>query len=365
MSSYDWNLLEELCGIHAVSGREDRAVRYLRDAVEPLADSVSVDNLGNVVAILEGAKHPDHKLMLQAHMDELGLIIRGVTDDGFLLFERVGGVPEKSLLGQRIDILTDEDKLVPAYVGPKSHHITSREEKFVVPKVHDMFLDLGFSSRAEVLEAGIQVGDPATYHPNYHRIGDGLIISKALDNRVSVFILLELLKRFSEKRPDSTLAFSFTVLEEFSIRGSLPTVNLVQPDAIISLDITIAPDTPIDDPLHPVRIGGGPAIKMMDFHGRGTLGGMFSNPKLRRFIEAQAKEAGIPLQREVLVGVITDPAFQLYLGDRGQVIAGFSIPHRYSHSAISACHERDIGQSIELLDKVSRGFSPELDLSRG
>jgi putative aminopeptidase FrvX len=112
-------------------------------------------------------------------------------------------------------------------------------------------------------------------------------------------------------------------------------------------------------------MGGGPAIKMMDFHGRGTLGGMFSSPKLRRFIESHAKELDIPLQREVIIGVITDPAFQLYLGDQGQVIAGFSIPHRYSHSSISACHERDIAQSIELLEVVSRDFSPSLDLSRG
>jgi putative aminopeptidase FrvX len=365
MSKYDWNLLEELCSIHAVSGREDRAVRYLRDFVEPLADSVSVDNLGNIVAVLEGTKYPDHKLMLQAHMDELGLIIRNITDDGFLLFERVGGVPEKSLLGQRMDILTDADQLIPAYVGPKSHHITSREEKFVVPQVHDMFLDVGLSSKGEVQEAGIQVGDPVTYHPNYHRIGNGLIISKALDNRVSIFILLDLMKRFAKKRPVSTMVFSFTVLEEFSIRGSLPTVNLAQPDAIISLDITIAPDTPVDEPLHPVKIGGGPAIKMMDFHGRGTLGGMFSSPKLRRFIESCADKTEIPLQREVIVGVITDPAFQLYLGEQGYTIAGFSIPHRYSHSSISACHENDITQSIELLDKVSRGFSPDLDLTRG
>jgi putative aminopeptidase FrvX len=365
MSQYDWNVLEQLCGIHAVSGREDLAVREIKRIAEPLADIVSVDNLGNVVATLEGATYPETKLMLQGHMDELGLIVRNITDDGFLLVERVGGLPEKSLLGQRLDVLTDVGDLIPAYVGPKSHHITSREEKFVVPKVHDMFLDLGFSSREEVEGAGIQVGDPVTYHPNYHRIGNGLIISKALDNRVSIFILLELLKRFSKKKPDITLVFSFSVLEEFSIRGSLPSVNLTKPDAIISLDITVAPDTPIDEPLHPVRVGGGPAIKMMDFHGRGTLGGMFSSPKLRRYIEGKAKEAGITLQREVIVGVITDPAFQLYLGKKGYTIAGLSIPQRYTHASISACHEKDIGMTIELLDRVARDFSPDLDLTRG
>lgn len=361
----DWKLLEELCSIHAVSGREDLMIKYLRALVEPMVDSVAVDHLGNIVATIEGSANPEYKLMLQAHMDELGLIVRNITDDGFLLIERVGGMPEKSLLGQRMDVLTDQEEYVPAYVGTKSHHITQPEEKYELPRVHDMFLDVGLKSREEVVKAGIQVGDPVAYHPNYHRYGDGMICAKALDNRVGVFVLLELLKRLQKNRPASSVAFSFTVLEEFSIRGSLPTVTRTRPDAIISLDITVATDTPSDPPLHPVKMRQGPAIKMMDFHGRGTLGGLFSSPKLRRFIETKAKEAGIPLQREVIVGVITDPAFQLYLGEQGNVIAGLSIPQRYTHSSVSVCHERDIEQTIGLIDIVAREFSPELDLSRG
>lgn len=365
MEQYDWNLLEQLCAVHAVSGREDAMTAFVRDHIRPLVDEVSVDNLGNVVGILKGAGHPDHRLMLQAHMDELGLIVRNITKDGFLLVERVGGIPEKSLPGQRVDVLTDDNRLVPGYVGTKSHHITSSDEKYKVPTIHDMFIDIGLTSREAVEQAGIQVGDPVTYHPNFHRFGDGMICSKALDNRVSVFILLEVLRTFSDQRPPCTLVFSFSVLEEFSIRGSLPTVTATNPHAIISLDITIATDTPIDKPLHPVAMRGGPAIKMMDFHGRGTLGGMFSSPKLRRFMESIARRENIPLQREVIVGVITDPAFQLYLGDRGYVIAGLSIPHRYSHASIQMCHELDIIQTIRLVDATARSFAPEVDLSRG
>jgi putative aminopeptidase FrvX len=204
-----------------------------------------------------------------------------------------------------------------------------------------------------------------TYHPNFHVLRDGLICSKALDNRVSIFVLLEVLKSLQKKRPASTLVFSFTVLEEFSIRGSLPTVTLTKPDAIISLDITIATDTPVSPPLHPVRIKHGPAVKMMDFHGRGTLGGMFSSPKLRRYLEQTARDLNMELQREVIVGVITDPAFQLYLGEKGNVIAGLSIPQRYTHSSISMCHQKDIQQTIKLVEAAARNFTPALDLSRG
>jgi len=365
MKKHDWGLLEELCSIHAVSGREDRMTAFIRDHIRSLVDEVSVDHIGNVVGILKGSLYPDYRLMLQAHMDELGLIVRNITEDGFLLIERVGGVPEKSLLGQRVDIQTDEGQLIPGYIGAKSHHVTTPEEKYKVPSVHEMFIETGLNSREAVEQAGIQVGDPVTYHPNYHRFGNGMICSKALDNRVGVLILLEVLKSFARERPPCTIIFSFTVLEEFSIRGSLPTVTATKPDAIISLDITIATDTPIDKPLHPVAMREGPAIKMMDFHGRGTLGGLFSSPKLRRLIERTAKQQNIPLQREVIVGVITDPAFQLYLDDKGYVIAGISIPHRYSHASIQMCHETDIAQTIQLVEATAKSFTPDVDLSRG
>jgi len=365
MNQYDWDLLDQLCAIHAVSGREDMMIAFVRDYIHPLVDEVSVDNLGNVVGIIRGSQYPDCRLMLQAHMDELGLIVRNITSDGFIQIERIGGVPEKTLLGQRVDIMTDDGSLIPGYVGAKSHHTTTSEEKFKVPSVHEMVVEVGLSSRADVERAGIQVGDPIAYHPNFHRFGDGMISSKALDNRVGVFTLLQVLKAFAEKRPPSTIVFSFTVLEEFSIRGSLPTVTATKPDAIISLDVTIATDTPLDTPLHPVKMRNGPAIKMMDFHGRGTLGGLFSSPKLRRFIEKIAHQEDIPLQREVIIGVITDPAFQLYLGDKGYIIAGLSVPHRYSHASIQMCHEMDIAQTIGLVKVTSQSFTPLLDLSRG
>lgn len=365
MAEPDLRLLEELCAIHAVSGREDRITAFVRDLIRPWVDELSVDNLGNVVGILKGARYPEHRLMLQAHMDEIGLIVRHITADGFVLVERVGGMPEKTLMAQRFDILTDDGRIVPGYVGAKSHHITTPDEKLRVPGVHDMFLDVGLRTRAEVEQAGIQVGDPATYAPNYHRFGDGMICSKALDNRASVFVLLETLRALSASRPPSTMVFSFSVLEEFSIRGSLPTVTATRPHAIISLDITIATDTPMDKPLHPVIMRGGPAVKMMDFHGRGTLAGLISSPKLRRFLERTARDRGINLQREVIIGVITDPAFQLYLDDKGYVIAGLSIPHRYSHAATQMCHEQDIFQTVELLKAAAAAFTPEVDLTRG
>lgn len=361
----EWDLLQELCSIHAVSGREDAIISYLRRYLPAYLDDIIVDNIGNVSGVLRGSGEPERLLMLQAHVDELGLIIRNITDDGFLLVERVGGMPEKSLLGQRVAILTDEGELITGYVGTKSHHITTRDEKFVVPQIHDMFIDVGVDSREAVTKLGIQVGDPITYFPNFNIFGDGLICSKALDNRVGVFILLEVMKRLVGDLPGWSVAFVFSVLEEFSVRGSLPAVRRLKPDVIISFDVTIAADTPTSGDLHPVALRCGPAIKMMDFHGRGTLGGLFSSPPLRRFIEQVARESEIPLQREVITGLLTDSAFQVYLGDKGYTVAGLSIPHRYSHSSCSMCHKIDIRQAIELTTMIARQLDSTVDLTRG
>jgi putative aminopeptidase FrvX len=171
---------------------------------------------------------------------------------------------------------------------------------------------------------------------------------------------------FSLNRPDSTIIFSLTVLEEFSSRGSLPTVNRTKPHAIISVDITVAADTPIDEKnLNSIKLGNGPAIKMMDFHGRGTLGGLFSSPPLRRYIERVASSCNISLQREVIVGVITDPAFQIYLGEEGYIVAGISIPQRYTHAANHMIHEHDLQKTLELIIAAASNFNQSIVLSSG
>src|SRR4030042_5673661 len=121
----DWGLLELLCMIHAVSGREDRMTRFVHDKIVNLVDEIHIDRLGNVTGIIKGTRQPEYRLMLQAHMDELGLIVRSITSDGFLLFERVGGIPEKSLLSQRMAVLTENGDLICGYVVTKSHHITN------------------------------------------------------------------------------------------------------------------------------------------------------------------------------------------------------------------------------------------------
>ena len=156
--------LEELTFIPALSGREDAMIDFMRSHFEPFADEVHVDRVGNVTATIRGESEQP-ALLIFAHMDELGLIVRKIEDDGFLRFERVGGIPEKSLLGTAVEILTDSGERIPGLVGTTAHHVTPPENKFTVPGRLEMYLDIGCASRAEVEGLGIQVGDMIAYKP--------------------------------------------------------------------------------------------------------------------------------------------------------------------------------------------------------
>jgi putative aminopeptidase FrvX len=357
-------ILEELTSIPALSGREDAMIDFMRSHFEPWADEVHVDRVGNVTATLRGEREQP-SLLVFAHMDELGLIIRKIEDDGFLRFERVGGVPEKSLLGTPVEILTDGGSRIPGLVGTTSHHVTPPDRKFIVPGRLEMYIDIGCASRAEVEELGVQVGDMVAYKPGLMRLAGGRAASKSLDNRIGCLLLLETLKNLSAHRPHATVHLVASVQEEFNVRGVWPAFQRLTPDAAICLDVTIACDTPEIKHLSEVSLGAGPAIGLFEFHGRGTLGGLIPNPALRRYIEGQAKALEIPLQREVLIGIITDIAFSQMLTPEGVPSAALAVPIRYTHAPLEVCDLNDITQAIELLTAVAQAYGAGLDLGRG
>ncbi|MEE8122348.1 MAG: M42 family metallopeptidase [Anaerolineales bacterium] len=356
-------LLEELTAIPALSGREEAMIAAMRRHFEPVADEVRVDRLGNVIATIEG-KADEPKLLIFAHMDELGLIVRKIDEDGFLRFERVGGVPEKSLLGTWVEIHTDTGNSIPGLVGTTSHHVTPPEKKFVVPSRLEMYIDIGRDSREDVERLGIQVGDAITYRHSFTHLSDDRIAAKSLDNRVGCALLIQSLAQLKKKGVEGTIYFAATVQEEFNVRGAWPVFQATKPDAAICLDVTIACDTPEIKHLADMRLGAGPAVGCYEFHGRGTLGGLIPNPKLRRFIESAAKDLKIPLQREVLIGIITDAAFSQLLTEGGVPMAALAIPTRYTHASVESCSLRDIEQAIQILVEIAHCFNAEVDLSR-
>jgi putative aminopeptidase FrvX len=191
------------------------------------------------------------------------------------------------------------------------------------------------------------------------------VASKSLDNRIGCLQLIKVLQRLKRKRPKSTIHLVASVQEEFNVRGVWPVFQKLNPDAAICLDVTIACDTPELVHLSDVKLGGGPAVGLYEFHGRGTLGGLIPNPNLRRFIERLAKDRSISLQREVLIGIITDAAFSQLLTPEGVPMASLAVPIRYTHAPLEVCDLSDVERSIDLLSAIALAFDSTLDLSRG
>jgi putative aminopeptidase FrvX len=357
-------LLEELTSTPALSGREDSMVAVMSERFSRFAEDVHIDRLGNVTATIHG-QEGQPELAVFAHMDELGLIVRKIEEDGFLRFERVGGVPEKSLLGTPVEVLADSGERIAGLVGTTSHHVTPPDKKFAVPSRLEMYIDIGCSSQMQVEQLGIRVGDMVAYRPGMIRLAGRRIASKSLDNRIGCLLLIELLERLAGKQPEATIHLVASVQEEFNVRGVWPVFQRLQPDAAICLDVTIACDTPELKHLSDVGLGLGPAVGLYQFHGRGTLGGLIPNPGLRRFIEETARQNSIPLQREVAMGIITDIAFSQMLTADGVPSAALAVPIRYTHAPLEVCDLDDVSRCVDLLAAIASGYDAALDLSRG
>jgi putative aminopeptidase len=358
--------LRFLTSISAMSGMEDRMITEMVNRFKPLADEVEVDNLGNVTATFQGKDADVPSLLIFAHIDEIGLMVTKVEPNGFLRFDRIGGVPEKTLRGQFVDVFsTDGKQSYKGFIGTHAHHLTPPEVKYVVPKTDQMYIDMGFGSDQEAFDRGINTGSAVTYEPNLHQIGEHRITSKTMDNRVCVLILLSLAEYLKKNQPNGNVYLVACVQEEFSIRGVMPAFTRLEPDASICLDITSACDTPDLNYRYNIALGKGPAVLQMNFHGRGTLAGLIPNPKLRMFIEHTIEDLNIPYQRQTIIGEITDDAFTLGLGNYGVAMAHLSIPMRYSHSPIETCDIRDIENGMKVIKEVVKRFDRQIDLKRG
>lgn len=355
-------LIQELTAIPAPAGFEDPMIARMRDTFATIGEP-AVDRLGNVmVRVTEPRSPAAPRVMVFAHMDELGCIVRKIEPDGFLRIERLGGLPEKSLAGQRMLVGTVTGEYLDAVVGTKAHHLTPAAEKERVLPASEVFLDAGFSSRADALEAGVRVGSPVVYARSFSRRGEQ-IYANALDNRVGCAVLLALAELLGAIDIPGEVWLVASVQEEYNLRGVLPAARRVAPDLAICLDISPAYDTPDLAGGQDVVLGGGPTLGTYSFHSRGTLAGVIPNPKLLAFFEAVAAEAAIPVQRSVFFGGLTDASFlQLEQGGIPSIDIGF--PCRYTHAPVEACHLGDVAGCVALLTNGLAALDA-LDLRRG
>jgi putative aminopeptidase FrvX len=353
-----------LSAVAAPAGNEDRLTAAVVDHLRSGGLTPAVDRLGQVSVAFDGTARPGGlRTMVTAHLDELGLTVRGVDRDGMLRVHRLGGVPERVLPGTRLLVHTASGDL-PAVVGIKSHHLTPVEEKYVAHPATALYLDIGAAAADEAREAGVRVGDPVTYAPGWAELGNGRFSGKSLDDRVGVAAVLRWLDRLLDEPPAGPLVVAFTTQEEFNVRGTLALVAKYAPDIVVNVDVAPATDTPDLAGQGNVALGAGPTLSRLTFHGRGTLGGLIPHPSLVRAVESSADRSGTPVQHDAMVGVITDAAFVTMASAEGIAAVGIGIPVRYTHSPVETAQLSDVVACADLLGALVPDLAG-VDLSRG
>lgn len=348
--------IKELTELNGVSARENKIIEYMFDQFAKNVQEVRVDKVGNVIAKIKAEKENVPKIMIFGHMDEVGMIIRKIENNGFLRIERLGGVSTQILPGTIVNI-TGKENEVKGVIGTPSHHFIKPEEKFSVPQVKDLYVDIGAESAEDVKNKGIHVGDWITFENQFIELGENKICAKALDDRAALAIMLEVLKNIKDHELGWDVYFVAATMEEFNIRGILPAVREIRPDVMLGIDITPSCDTPEMD-YNDIALGKGPALTYMNFHGRGTLAGVLPDEKILHYIESICDENEIKYQREVAPGVITENAFTLF-ENNGICVANISIPTRYTHTPIECIDIRDVEEIVKLLTKIIVGLKNE------
>lgn len=326
-------LLREVCLAPGAPGHEEQVRRLVLQHIESLADEISVDNMGNIIALKKGKS--DKKVMVAAHMDEIAFIITHIDKDGYARFHTLGGFDPKTLTAQRV-IVHGKKELI-GVMGSKPIHIMSAEDRAKAPKISDYFIDFGLS--VEEVKAQISIGDVVTRERDLVRMGD-CVCAKSLDNRVSVFILIEALRKI--KNPACDFYAVFSVQEEVGLRGATVAARKINPDFGLGLDTTIANDVPGAQEHEKITsLGKGTAIKVMD-------SSVISDSRMVRYMRERAEKYNIPYQLEVLTAGGTDTAAIQRSGE-GAIAGCVSIPTRHIHSVVEMCHLADIQGSIDLL----------------
>ncbi len=355
-------LVRELMLIPGLSGHEGRVRRRIKRHLGDLGIATRTDRLGNLMATLEGS--PDAPtVMLFAHMDQLGFVVRKVEGNGLVRVERVGGVPERALAAQEVLLAVGEGRDVRGVIANKSHHATLPDEKYRVVPYQEIFIDTGLGSAAAVAAAGIDVGTPVVYAPTFVPLAGDRIAGTAIDDRAACAVMLEVARALDEIDAHPTVHLVFSVLEEFNLRGAVTAAQALKPDIAIQLDLILATDTPDMEARGEVRLGGGPAMSLYSFHGRGTLNGVIPHPGLVQLFEGAARDAGLPLQRSAHVGALTDLSYVQLVGD-GVAAIDLGFPMRYSHSALESCDMGDLVSLVELCVEGIRRIDGDFSLDR-
>ncbi|GLV60851.1 peptidase M42 [Dictyobacter sp. S3.2.2.5] len=334
--SLNIELLKKIAETPGISGREDRVRALILEELRALTDEVSVDRLGNIIAMKRGKS--ERRVMLAAHMDEIGFIVKHIDNKGFIRIQPVGGFDARVLVAQRVLVHGYAGQTLRGVLMPSSKpiHLLGAEQAAAL-KLDDLFIDLGLSN--EEVRANVEVGDMITMDRTLEVVGD-MVVSKSLDDRASLFVMLEALRALQHH--EVTIFAVATVQEEVGLRGAGTAAYQVQPDVSVALDITLANDIPGGADQDAVtRLGDGTAIKVFD-------SSHISNHKLVRHFRDVAKQHNIRYQLEVLPRGGTDAGAMQRVREGSPTIT-LSTPTRYVHTVNEMIQQADLEASINLL----------------
>ncbi len=354
-------LLTELTAIPGLSGHEDRVRGAIAAHLAAMGIDARGDRLGNLIATLPGTTDAP-AVMVFAHMDQLGFVVRKIEADGRLRLTRLGGVPERALAAQAV-VIASRGGDVPGVIANKSHHATAPEEKYQVLRADELAVDCGFASAAEAAAAGIAIGDPVTYLPRFMPLAGNRVAGTAIDDRAGCAVLLLLAEALASAPARPPVHLVFSVQEEFNLRGAVVAAQALKPDIAIQIDLMLATDTPDMADRGEMRLGAGPGISLYSFHGRGTLNGVIPHPALVALMEDAAAAASIPLQRSAQTGILTDLSYVQLVGE-GVAAIDVGFPMRYSHSSLEVCDLADLAALTQLLAKAVTAIDETLTLER-
>lgn len=332
----DVALLKKICETPGAPGFEQRIRKLVLEEVRPLVDELSVDAMGNVIAFKKGKE--SKRVMVAAHMDEISFVVTHIDEDGFIRFHPLGGFDPKTLTSQRVIVHGKKD--IIGVMGSKPIHLMRAEERGKPVPIHEYFIDTGMPEKK--VRKIVSVGNPITRERHLIEMGD-CVNSKSIDNRVSVFILIEVLRALKGKDVPYDIYGVFTVQEEVGLRGAMAAAHAINPDFGFGLDTTIAFDVPGSNKHEQVTsLGKGAAIKILD-------GSTICDYRMVNYLKEIARKKKIKWQPEVLPAGGTDTAGIQRYGKNGSIAGAISIPTRHIHQVIEMAHKEDISSCIELL----------------
>jgi len=354
--SKDMAFLERLLDAAGPSGFEVRAARVWREEAEKFADEVRVDVNGNSFATVNAAGSP--RVMLAGHIDEIGLQITHIDGDGYLYVAEIGGWDPQVLVGQRVAILGSSGSVI-GVIGKKAIHLIEQEERAKASKTKSLWVDVGASSKKEVTKMGIRVGDPMVLAQGMVRLGKDRIASRAVDDRIGAFVVLEALRLLSasKKKPRASATAVATVQEEigYSGGGARTSAYALEPDVAIVVDVTFSTDVPDVDKkeLGEHELGGGPVLS------RGSA----SHATVFEMLAGVAEAEGIPYSIQAAPKATRTDADGIYLTRHGVPTGVVSIPNRYMHSPNEVVSLKDVQNTAQLIAAFVRSLKSGMDFT--